>query len=72
MASGHIESLLNAVDASINNYVFNVYAGIASEMGGTLRLAFILFFICYGVSLAQGWIQSSVQDFVRNFIRMAF
>jgi len=69
MSSGHIENLLNAVDASVNNYVFSVYAGISSEMNTTLRLMFILFFVIYGLSLSQGWIQSSIQDFIRHFFK---
>lgn len=72
MASGHLKQLLDKVDAGVENYIFNSYAGLAAEMSSTLRIMFVLFLVLYGVSVMQGWIRTSLPEFIQMLVRMLF
>lgn len=72
MASDYIKIILDTVDHSVSRYVFNSYAALADKMGTTLRLMFILFFSTYGMSWLMGWIPATLQDFIKNLVRMIF
>lgn len=72
MAIGAFKAILDGVDRGVEQFVFHSYAGLADKMSSTLKLMFTLFFVTYGISWMMGWIPGTIQDFMKNIIRMLF
>lgn len=70
--SGHFKLILDAVDAGVVNFVFKTYTTLADAMQTTIRLMFTLFFVTYGIAWMMRWIPGTIQDLLKNIIRMVF
>ncbi len=69
--SNLIANLFGAIDTLLNQYVYNGYAVLASNLKTPLGLAVVLYFCIMGISIVQGWVQMSLPLFVKSTLKIA-
>lgn len=62
--------LLDQVDINLQNYVFNTYASLSSELSSTIKIVFILFWVFYGIAIIKGLIDFNIRDFLINVFKL--
>lgn len=65
-----ISDLLTQVDTLLIDYVQHGYEALADYLAAPLGAAIVLFFVCYGVSISQGWIKGSVAGLTYSFFKI--
>lgn len=65
-----INDLLSQVDTLLVDYVQNGYETLADYLAAPLGAAIVLFFVCYGVSISQGWIKGSVAGLTHSLFKI--
>lgn len=65
-----ITEILNQVDSLLTNYVQYGYQGMVDYLEAPLGAAIVLFFVCYGIAISQGWIKGSVAGLTRSLFKI--
>ena len=65
-----ISDLLSQVDALLNDYVQHGYQAMVDYLAAPLGAAIVLFFVCYGVTISQGWIKGSVAGLTHSLFKI--
>ena len=65
-----VNDLLEKVDEILKNFVQEGYQGMVDYLAAPLGAAIVLFFVCYGVSISQGWIKGSVSGLSRSIFKV--
>lgn len=65
-----INSLLTQVDDLLVDYVQNGYQALIDYLAAPLGAAIVLFFVCYGVSMSQGWIKGSISGLTYSLFKI--
>lgn len=65
-----INDLLTQVDTLLADYVQNGYQSLVDYLAAPLGAAIVLFFVCYGVSISQGWIKGSVSGLTHALFKI--
>ncbi len=65
-----VYDILNTIDDILENFVFQGYQGVVDYLEKPLGVAIVLFFVCYGISISQGWIKGSVSGLTRSLFKI--
>lgn len=65
-----VNDLLTQVDTLLGDYIQNGYEALVDYLAAPLGAAIVLFFICYGVSISQGWIKGSVAGLTHSLFKI--
>ena len=65
-----VDDILTQVDTLLTNYVQYGYKGLVDYLEAPLGVAIVLFFVCYGVSISQGWIKGYISSMTRSLFKI--
>lgn len=65
-----IEAILTEVDTLLKTYAFDGYTALADYVRVPLGVAVVLYFVCFGVGMTQGWVKGSLSEHAKSCLRI--